>query len=115
MRTELVVLAPEVVEGPLVSTQGAARRHGGVELEREVHALMAAVLLGFPGSIRSWRMPSLSHQAESSDNPAGALEATGEPLSLRMASGRPNCSKTSERTRRTPAVRVLGSAARAVR
>ena len=28
VRTELVVLAAEVGEGPLLSTQGAARRHG---------------------------------------------------------------------------------------
>jgi len=30
VRTELVALAAEVVEGPLLSTQGAARRHGGI-------------------------------------------------------------------------------------
>ena len=49
VRTKLVVLAAEVVEGPLLSAQGAARRHGGVELEGEVHALMAAVLLRLSG------------------------------------------------------------------
>jgi hypothetical protein len=58
-------------------------------------------------------MPSLCHQALSSDSPHGALEANGAPLSLRIASGRPNWSKTRSSARRTPWVSVLDSATQA--
>lgn len=43
----------------------AGRRSGGFRLDGQMHALVAAVLLGMAGPpIRSRAMPSLSHHAE---------------------------------------------------
>src|ERR1019366_3206840 len=47
---------------------------------------------GFPGRIRSGRIPSLIHHTESCDKPPNPRPAKGRPLSLRMTSGSP-CSR----------------------
>src|SRR6516162_9783947 len=52
---------------------------------------------GRPGWIRSGRMPSLIHQMAKWESPAGAQEAKGGPLSVRMASGSPYSRKADSK------------------
>ena len=81
-----VELLDEGIEAGLLLQAVHAGRAGRLLLEGEVHALVAAVLLGRPGLMRSMAMPSLSHQTASLERlkrPLGL--AKGTPLSDRIA------------------------------
>src|SRR3981081_3694381 len=45
---------------------------------------------GWPGSIRSCRMPSLIHHTDSAVRPGVPVEANGEPCSARITSSKPS-------------------------
>jgi len=71
---------------------------------------------GLPGLMRSIAMPSLSHQTDSFDSPKRALGlAKGTPLSVRMASGKPNSLKTLSNTLNAKVSLVECSASQAIR
>src|SRR5262249_56250378 len=48
-------------------------------------------------------MPSLSHHTDSAESPPAPVDPNGDPLSERMASGRPTSSKTRSIAPLTPA------------
>ena len=76
-----------------------------------MHALVGSVVLGHPGRPRSRSMPSASHQAESRLSPSSPLLlAKGGPLSLRIASGRPWCSKSRSKQIWIVSVRAFSTA-----
>jgi hypothetical protein len=89
----------EVVEACLLLQEVASGRLGGFFFEGEMHAFMAAVLLGMSGLDAFHADP----QAEPPDgellrlNKAWA-EAKGTPLSLRMLAGRPRSLKSLSNT-----------------
>ena len=85
-----IELMDEGIEAGLLLQAVHARRPGGLLLEGEMHALVAAVLLRVAGLDALDAMPSLSHQTESLERLNKALGlAKGTPLSERMAGGRP--------------------------
>src|SRR4029079_17593100 len=99
MRTLIIVAVDEVVELGLLLQEVFAGRLGGLPLQRQMHAVMSAVLCGWPGFRRSISMPSLSHHTDSLDRLKRELGlANGTPLSVRMALGKPNCLKTASNT-----------------
>ena len=55
----------EVIELALLLQDTSAGRLGGLKLQGQKHALMAAILLRVPGLMRSTSMPSRSHHTES--------------------------------------------------
>ena len=65
--------------------------------------------------MRWWRMPSLSHQAESSESPPIARDANGGPLSERIDSGKPKVSKIRSKARLVGADEVDRNATQASR
>jgi len=90
VRSLVVELIEEGVELGLLLKQVGSGGTSGLLLQGQVHALMAAVLLGCPGRMRSMLMPSRNHHTASLErlnNPLG--EAKGTPLSERIACGRP--------------------------
>ena len=64
VRSVLVEFFCELVEAGLLLQAVHAGRTGGLFLEREMHAFVTPVLLGFPGLIRSMETPSLSRGTE---------------------------------------------------
>jgi hypothetical protein len=65
-------------------------RLDGFFLQRQVHALMAAVLLRVGGLVRSSLMPSRSHHTESLLGPKSAAElGKGTPFAVPIFLGRP--------------------------
>ena len=116
VRAEAIVDAPKTVQGSRLGDEGGLGRQGSFDLESEMHALVAAVLLGWPGSIRSTRIPSLTHQAERRERPAGAREAMkGSPLSQRTALGSPCLQNQLFENLRVGAASGAGSAVQASR
>ena len=65
MRPLIVVAVDEVVEFRLLLQEVVAGRLGGLQLQGQMHAFMAAILgRGLPGLMRSISMPSLSHHTD---------------------------------------------------
>lgn len=52
--------------------------------------------------MRSWRMPSFTHQMDSCDNPPAPRLANGVPLSVRILSGKPSSRNACSKIGRTP-------------
>ena len=90
MRSILIEVAAEAIEARLLRRERRGRRIGGLGLERAMHALVRPFCCGAPGSMRSRRMPSLTHWSDKRVRPPAPVEAKGGPLSLRMARGRPS-------------------------
>ena len=65
MRPLVVVALDERVESRLLLQHVGRRRLRRFGLQRQVHPLVAAVLFGMPGAIRSRPMPSRSHHTAS--------------------------------------------------
>lgn len=80
----VVVALEELVEARLLLEEVGCGGFGGFFLEREMHAFMAAILLGMAG------LDALDVDTESLLKPKSAWAlAKGTPLSVRIASGRP--------------------------
>ncbi len=60
--------------------------------------------------MRSWRMPSLIHQAESAVSPDTPVEAKGAPLSERIVVGKPYSRKARSNSGWASSCRVLAVA-----
>jgi len=104
VRAHFVVLAAELVEGPLLHAPIGLGRRGCSLLQRAVHACVRArpFCSGWPASMRCGTMPSLIHHTESRDRPATAQEAKGGPLSERTARGSPNSRNAASEDRLHP-------------
>lgn len=89
MWTFVIKLLSEVVELALLCPQGVCGWPRGFRLERAVHAFMAPVLCGLPGSMSSGNTPRRIHHADNCDSRASVLVANGTPLSVRIRCGKP--------------------------
>jgi hypothetical protein len=84
----VVVALEELVEARLLLEEVGCGGFGGFFLEREMHAFMAAILLGMAG------LDALDVDTESLLKPKSAWAlAKGTPLSVRIAAGNPNSRK----------------------
>ncbi len=96
-----VVAADEVVELGLLLKEVLRGRSGGLDLQGQMHALVAAVLLRMAG------LDALDLDAEP-QRPTESLErlnkalglAKGTPLSVRMAVGKPKSLKALSNTQK---------------
>ena len=109
MRAFVVVFIDEAIEALLLLEQRLGRRSRRFLFERQVHALMASVLLGMCRLDAFGQIPSRNHQTDSRLRPASPREAKGTPLSVRNALGRPNSRNVSSNTFRVGSVSVLSS------
>src|SRR5436190_22360198 len=99
MRALVVVALNEVIKSRLLLQEVRCGVLGGLLLERQVHALVAAILLGVTGL----NALDLQTEAQPPDGqllkPNSALGlAKGTPLSVRIALGKPNSLKTRSNT-----------------
>ena len=75
-----------------------------------MHALVAAVLLGFTGLDELRQDPEPTHQADNWDSRPRVLVAKGTPLSVRMRCGKPNSWNKRRKTGLASATEVERSA-----
>ena len=84
MRPDVVELVDEGVEALLLLEQVRSRRTGRLELERAVHPLVPAILLGMGRPDALELDPEPQPKTESLVSPARPVDANGTPLSERM-------------------------------
>jgi hypothetical protein len=70
MGSDEVASLAESVESILLERERTAKRRCSLDLESEVHALVAAFCRGFPGRCARCGLPGVIHQAESREMPA---------------------------------------------
>ena len=104
VRTLFIVVSPEDVEASLLLARIRCRRARGLCLERAMHALVAAVLLRRGRMDECGSMPSLIHHADSRVRPPAPVEPNGEPLSQRIAVGKPWWRNAAAKHRRDPSM-----------
>jgi hypothetical protein len=105
MRSHMVVLMAEPVEGTLLGAHVMAGRSCSLFLERAVHSFMASVLLRAAG------FDALRCDAEldpPDGEPGESSEANGAPLSVRIAAGSPYCLNAAIQMGLTPSAWVDG-------
>ena len=110
VRALLVVDRLEGTAAIELLTQVARRRARGVLQQRQVQALVAAVLLRLAGAMRSGLIPALSTSTARRDRPPAPVEANGGPLSERSTSGRPYSRNAAARIGQTCSVPVRPTA-----
>lgn len=89
MRPLLIEFAQESIEAHLLLQHVHSQRSRGLFLERQMHALMPAILLWTTWPDALDRYPNLSHQTGGFDRLLRSLgEAKRRPLSLRLALGK---------------------------
>lgn len=101
MRPFGVVLVHERVEANI-----GRRGFRGRSFERQMHPIVAAVLLRLPEAIRLRRWPRRSHHTNLLRRPSPLGAAKGTPLSVRIAKGSPNSLNAVEAAKREK--RLLG-------
>src|SRR5947208_2184364 len=78
-----VVALPKPIEAPLLGGERASRGPRGLGLDRLVHPLVPAILLGVSGLDELGLNAEPDHQTESVHSRPSAFEANGAPLSVR--------------------------------